>query len=113
MHEFECASEDHTRLCARSWLSGNLGKTALRLLEIMPMYYDTSLKTSRIDLTALFSPRSLSRNGNFFFSFKDLGEREMDGIDGTHKDTEDTTLVQIEELERTIRALQFVTNCRR
>ena len=49
-------------------LSGNLGKTALRLLEIMSMYYDTSLKTSRIDLSALFSPRPLSRNGNFFFS---------------------------------------------
>jgi hypothetical protein len=30
-----------TRLCARSWLSGNLGKTALRLLEIVRMYYDT------------------------------------------------------------------------
>jgi hypothetical protein len=28
-------------LCARSWLSGNLGKTALRLLEIVRMYYDT------------------------------------------------------------------------
>ena len=37
------------RLCARSWLSGNLGKTALRLLEINRMYYDTSLKTSRRD----------------------------------------------------------------
>ena len=47
--------------------------------------------------------------GTFFFSFKDLGEREMDGSDGTRKDTEDTTLVQIEELERTIRALPFVT----
>ena len=33
----------------------------------------------------------------------------MDGSDGTRKDTEDTTLVQIEELERTIRALPFVT----
>ena len=33
----------------------------------------------------------------------------MDGSDGTRKDTEDTTLVQIEDLERTIRALPFVT----
>ena len=33
----------------------------------------------------------------------------MEGSDGTSKDTEDTTLVQIEELERTIRALPFVT----
>ncbi len=32
-------------LCARSWLSGNLGKTALRLTEIIRMYLDTSLKT--------------------------------------------------------------------
>ena len=65
-------------LCTRSWLSGNLGKTALRLLEIMPMYYDTSLKTSRIDLSALFSPRPLSRNGNFFFLFQGFG-RKRDG----------------------------------
>ncbi len=43
----------HNRLCARSWLSGNLGKTVLRLIEIMPMYYDTSLKTSRVDWSAL------------------------------------------------------------
>ncbi len=43
------------------------------LKEIMPMYYDTSLKTFRVDW------------------------REMDGSDGTRKDTEDTTmLVQIE-----------------
>jgi hypothetical protein len=33
----------------------------------------------------------------------------MDGSNGTHKDTEDTTLVQIEEVERAIRALPFVT----
>ncbi len=66
------------RLCARSWLSGNLGKTALRLLEIMPMYYDTSLKTSRIDLSVLFSPRPLSRNGNFFFLLQGFG-RKRDG----------------------------------
>jgi hypothetical protein len=34
-------------LCARSWLSGNLGKTALRLIEINRMYFDTSLQKSR------------------------------------------------------------------
>jgi hypothetical protein len=33
----------------------------------------------------------------------------MDGSDGTRKDTEDTTLLQIEEVERVIRALPFVT----
>ena len=34
----------------------------------------------------------------------------MDGSDGTRKDTEDTTtLVQIEEVNRVIRALLFVT----
>jgi hypothetical protein len=34
----------------------------------------------------------------------------MDGIDGTRKDTEDTTrLVQIEEVKRDIRVLPFVT----
>jgi hypothetical protein len=49
--------------------------------------------------------------GKLFFSSpkKDFGEREMDGSDGTRKDTEDTTLVQIEEVERAIRALPFVT----
>jgi hypothetical protein len=82
----------------------------------MPMYYDTSLKTSRVDRSTLFSPRCLSRNGNFFFPSqktffgkKDL--EEMDGSDGTRKDTdtEDTTIVQIEEVERAIRVLTFVT----
>jgi hypothetical protein len=34
----------------------------------------------------------------------------MDGSDGTRKDTEDTTtIVQIEEVKRVIRALMFVT----
>ncbi len=28
------------RLCARSWSSGNLGKIALRLTEIIRMYFD-------------------------------------------------------------------------
>ncbi len=27
--------------CTRSWLSGNLGKTALKLIEISRMYFDT------------------------------------------------------------------------
>ncbi len=31
--------------CVWSGLSGNLGKTALRLIEILSMYFDTSLKT--------------------------------------------------------------------
>jgi hypothetical protein len=48
--------------------------------------------------------------GTFFFlPKKDFEERQMDGSDGTRKDTEDTTLVQSEELERAIRALPFVT----
>jgi hypothetical protein len=33
----------------------------------------------------------------------------MDGSDGTRKDTEDTTLVQLEEVECGIRTLAFVT----
>ncbi len=46
------------------------------------MYFDTSLKTSRVDLSS----------------------------DGTRQDTEDTTtLVQIEEVNRAIRALLLVT----
>jgi hypothetical protein len=35
----------------------------------------------------------------------------MDGSDGTRKDTEDTTIVQIEEVDRAIRELSFVTIC--
>ena len=72
------------------------------------MYFETSLKTSRVDLSALSSPRRLSRNGNFFFPpQKDfLRKREMDGSDGTRKDTEDA---QIEEVKCAIRALLFVT----
>ena len=77
------------------------------------MYYDTSLKTSRVDWSSLFSPRWLSRNGKTFFPprdriFENL-EREMDGGDGTRKDTEDTTFVQIEEVMCAIRTLSFVT----
>ena len=75
------------------------------------MYYDTSLKTSRVDWSALFSPRLLSRIGNFFSSpKKGFWSRERNGRDGTRKDTEDTTLVQSEEeMMRVIRALPFVT----
>jgi hypothetical protein len=51
--------------------------------------------------------------GNFFFPHKtwrkDFEEREMDGSDGTRQDTEDTTIVQIEEVDLDIRALSFVT----
>jgi hypothetical protein len=44
------------------------------------MYFDTSLKTSRVDWSVLSS-------------------EEMDGNDGTHEDTEDTTMfLQIEEV---------------
>jgi hypothetical protein len=49
-----------TGLCVRSWLSGNLGKTALRLTEIIRMYFDTSLKTSRRDYSGLSGPGGLS-----------------------------------------------------
>jgi hypothetical protein len=68
------------------------------------MYFDTSLKTSRVDLSALSSPRLLSRNGPPQKDF--LRKREMDGSDGTRKDTEDA---QIEEVKCAIRALLFVT----
>jgi hypothetical protein len=51
--------------------------------------------------------------GTFFFLPKKDFEKEreeMDGSDGTRKDTEDnTTIVQIEEVKRAIRALLFVT----
>jgi hypothetical protein len=78
------------------------------------MYYDTSLKTSRVDWSALFSPRRVSRIGNFFSlpQKRILRKREMDGSDETRKDTdfEDTTmLVQIDEVMCAIRSLSFVT----
>ena len=53
-------------LSTMSRLSGNWGKTAFRLIEIIRMYFDTSLKTSRIDYSELSSPGLLSRNGIFF-----------------------------------------------
>jgi hypothetical protein len=88
-----------------SQLSVVLGKTVFRLIEIMPMYYDTSLKSSRVDWSASFSPKRLSRIGNFFFlTRKRIFEKERDGRTGTCKDTEDTSmLVQIEEVMRAIR----------
>jgi hypothetical protein len=56
-------------LCVRSWLSGNLGKTALRLTEIIRMYFDTSLKTSRRDYSGLSGPGwAVHRKGIFFSS---------------------------------------------
>jgi hypothetical protein len=59
----------------------------------------------------------LSRNLETFFFVKErfFGEREeVDGRNGTHEDTEDTTrLVEIEELKRAIRALLFVTKLSR
>jgi hypothetical protein len=99
------------RLIPRSGASSNDGKTLFRLLEIVPMYYDTSLKTSRVDWSALFSPRRLSRNGKTFFFLPKNGfwREERRTERRTRKDTEDTTLVQIEEVERSIRALPFVT----
>ena len=69
-YQFLQAGSD--RLCARSWLSGNLGKTALRLLEIFRMDFDTSLKTSRRDCSGIFCPTNWDslplRPTNFFFS---------------------------------------------
>ncbi len=46
--------------------------------------------------------------GKLFFSSQKgiLKRREMDGRDETLKDTEDTTLVQMEEVDRAIRAEQ-------
>ena len=112
---FDCHPSSVTQtfgLIPRSGASSNYAKTLFRLLEIVPMYYDTSFKTSRVDWSALFSPRRwLSRNGKTFFFLPKgiLKRREMDGRDETLKDTEDTTLVQMEEVERAIRALPFVT----
>ena len=51
----------------RPGASSNYGKTLFRLIEILRMYFDTSLKTSREDCSAISSPRPLSRNGNFLF----------------------------------------------
>jgi hypothetical protein len=47
--------------------------------------------------------------GTFFFSKKDLKKERWTGATEPAKDTEDTTIVQIEEVERVIRALSFVT----
>ncbi len=97
----------------RSWLSGNLGKTALRLIEIVRMYYDTSLKTSRRDWSELSSPGRLSRflkpPFSLFFS-KKLSNREMEESDGdssTQRTTGSDTAEGMEE--RAIWAMPIVT----
>ncbi len=75
------------------------------------MYYDTIIKnvSSRI-VGSIQPPVPVTNRELFFYSKKDLQKREMDGSNGTHKDTEDTTmLVQMEEVMRAIRALPFVT----
>jgi hypothetical protein len=68
-------------------------------LEILPMYFDTSLKTTRRECSAISSPRPLSRSAVFFlkidFDRKDFGEEEMS--DGNREDT--TVSAQIEEIE--------------
>ena len=75
------------------------------------MYFDTSLKTSRRDLSDLSSPGLLSRNGIFFFKMEKgfclkRSEEEMEGRDGTCEGTADTNmLVQIEEVKYVIRKL--------
>jgi hypothetical protein len=56
------------------------------------MYFDTSLKTSRRDCSAISSPRPLSQIWQFFFS--NFLNEEMS--DGTREET--TVSVQIEEL---------------
>ncbi len=57
------------------------------------------------------SPTAVTKWENFVFSWrKKKGFCEKREMHGTRKDTEDTTLVQIEEeLMRAIRALPFVT----
>ncbi len=49
------------RLSVMSGLSTILGKTAFRLIEIVRMSYDTSIKMSRRDWSELLSPGHLSR----------------------------------------------------
>jgi hypothetical protein len=93
--------------------NGNKGKTTLRLIEILPMYFDTSLKTSRRDCSAISSPRPLSRKIGIFLFFKNRFLREKKASqreemsDGTREDT--TESVQIEEIKRAIQSLPFVT----
>ena len=76
------------------------------------MYFDTSLKTSRRECSAISSPGTLSRNGNFFVFKKYRFLRESwrkreEMSDGNRENT--TASVQIEEIKCTIRALPFVT----
>jgi hypothetical protein len=55
--ESEC-HDDNIRIFTWSGLSGNLGKTPLRLIEILAMYFDTSLKTSRRDCSPVRTRKS-------------------------------------------------------
>jgi hypothetical protein len=76
------------------------------------MYFDTSLKTSRRDCSGISCPTLVKQFRHFFFPQEIFfGQREeMDGRDGTREDTQDTTrIVEIEKVNRVIRALLFVT----
>jgi hypothetical protein len=89
-----------------------LGKTALRLIEIFRMYFDTSFKTSRRDCSGISCLALVTQLRIFFSQKREFfgGRVEMDERDGTREDTQDTTrLVEIEEVKRAIRALLFVT----
>ena len=52
--ELKIGDSDNYWLSVMSGLSGNWGKTAFRLIEIVSMYFDTSLKTSRVDWLFVF-----------------------------------------------------------
>jgi hypothetical protein len=72
------------------------------------MYFDTPLKTSRVDLTTQSSPRHLARIENFAPPL--LKERILFGNEKREMEgTEDTTMgVQIEEDMNAIRVMQIV-----
>jgi hypothetical protein len=101
--ETTVASEnpENLKICGlftRSGSSRNEGKTAVRLIEILRMYFDTSLKTSRRDCSAISSFRPLSQTGNFFFPLQNWFLREREKMsDGSREDT--TMIVQIEEVK--------------
>jgi hypothetical protein len=77
------------------------------------MYYDTSLKTSRVDWSALFSPRRLSRMEKLFFPSPkrifDFRRRERWTEPARTRKTLHVTTQSEEDMMRTIRALPFVT----
>ena len=76
-------------------------------LEIIRMYFDTRLKTSRIRLVRIIVQDGIFKCKNIL---KRGVDEEMEGSDGTCEDTTDTTmLVQIEEVKFVIRKLPFVT----